>query len=88
MTKDATFSSRIDKKLKQEGDTIFASLGIKPSQALTMFYTQVVAYKGIPFPLKVPNDELIQSFKEAENPENLIRYPDAKTAIEDMWNND
>ena len=87
MTKDATFSSRIDKNLKQEGDAIFASLGIKPSQALTMFYTQVVAYKGIPVQIKVPNDELIQSFKEAENPDNLTRYPDAKTAIEDMWNN-
>ena len=88
MAKDATISSRIDKQLKQQGDEIFASLGIKPSQALTMFYTQVVAYKGIPFPLKVPNAELIQSFGDAENTENLVRYPDAKTAINDMWNND
>jgi DNA-damage-inducible protein J len=87
MTKDATFSSRIDSNLKRKGDTILKSLGIKPSQALTMFYSQLVIHKGMPFQLKVPNEALIHSFEEAKDPENLHSYPDAKSAINDMWNN-
>ena len=88
MAKDATFSARIDGDLKQHGDKIFHSLGVKPSQALSIFYSQVILHGGFPFEVKIPNEETVQSFKDAENPENLIRYPDAKTAINDMWNND
>ena len=87
MTKDATFSSRIDSQLKEKGDSVLRSLGIKPSQALTMFYTQVVMYGGIPFEVKIPNEELIQAFKDGQNPQNLHHYLDAKSAIDDMWNN-
>ena len=88
MAKDATFSARIDGDLKQHGDKIFHSLGVKPSQALSIFYSQVILHGGFPFEVKIPNEETIKSFKDAENSENLIRYPDAKTAINDMWNND
>ena len=64
MKKDAVFSSRIDSYLKAEGDAILSSLGIKPSQALTMFYTQVVNHKGLPFDVKIPNEETIKALNE------------------------
>ena len=64
MRKDAVFSSRIDSHLKAEGDAILNSLGIKPSQALTMFYTQVVSHRGLPFDLKIPNEETIKALNE------------------------
>ena len=87
MTKNATFSSRIDSKLKEKGDAVFESLGIKPSQALIMFYKQVVMHGGIPFEVKIPNKKLIQAFEDAKDPKNLHHYPDANSAINDMWDN-
>ena len=85
MAKNATFSSRIDSNLKEKGDAVFESSGIKPSQALTMFYKQVVIHGGIPFEAKIPNKELIQAFKDAKDPKNIHHYTDANSAINDMW---
>ena len=81
LTKDARFSSRIDSRLKKEWDAIFSSLGIKPSQALSMFYSQVIIHKGMPFDIKIPNSETISALNSTE----FISYPDAKTALNDMW---
>ena len=64
MTQEARISSRIDAELKNKADSILAQIGIKPSQAITMFYTQIVRQRGIPFELKVPNEETIQALNE------------------------
>ena len=64
MLQEARISSRIDASLKNEADSILAHLGIKPSQAITMFYTQIVRQRGIPFELKLPNAETVQALNE------------------------
>ena len=64
MLQEARISSRIDAGLKLQADSILAQLGIKPSQAITMFYTQIVRHRGIPFELKVPNVETIHALNE------------------------
>ena len=64
MLQEARISSRIDADLKSEADAILAQLGIKPSQAINMFYTQIVRHRGIPFALKLPNAETVQALNE------------------------
>jgi len=63
-TKEARISSRIDSDLKTKSEAILAQLGIKPSQAITMFYTQILEHRGIPFETKIPNDETIAALNE------------------------
>ena len=55
---------------------VFKQLGLKPSQAINLFLSQVVMRGGIPFELKskVPNAKTLAAFKEADNPENLPKY--------------
>ena len=65
--KEARISSRINAELKKKGDTILSQIGIKPSQAITMFYAQIVNYGGIPFELKIPNQETIDAINEDED---------------------
>ncbi len=64
MTQDARISSRIDPDLKRKGEAILAEIGIKPSQAITMFYTQIVQQRGLPLDLKIPNDKTIEALNE------------------------
>lgn len=52
---EARISSRIDPTLKKKANAVLEKLGIKQSQAITMFYTQIVENKGLPFDVKVPN---------------------------------
>ena len=64
MTQEAQISSRIDAELKKQGDSILAELGIDSSQAITLFYRQIVRQRGLPLATKMPNDETIEALNE------------------------
>lgn len=64
-------NARVDSGLKEEVDSIFKSLGISASEAITMFYNMVKLKKGIPFDPKIPNKETIQVFKDTDAGKNL-----------------
>ena len=53
MANTSAVYARIDKNLKDHAEGILAQLGITPSSAIQMFYSQVVLRKGIPFELKL-----------------------------------
>lgn len=87
MGHEARISSRIDADLKQQADTILAEIGMKPSQAITLFYTQIVRQHGLPLELKVPNKELQEAMREARDPEFLEsakRYKSAGELFDDL----
>lgn len=82
MTKSATINMRIEPHLKDQAESVFSSLGLKTSDAITMFYTQVVLNKGIPFDLRIPNKETIDAI--AEPREGLIIYSDPSEMMKDI----
>jgi len=55
MAKDDFIRARIRSDLKHEGNDILHSLGLSTTDAITLFYKQVVAHNGLPFPVKIPN---------------------------------
>ena len=46
--------ARIDTSLKESAETILTKLGIKPSGAIQMLYSQIVLHNGIPFDVRIP----------------------------------
>ena len=46
--------ARIDTNLKDNAESILSQLGITPSSAIQMLYSQIVLKKGMPFELKLP----------------------------------
>lgn len=46
--------ARIDNRLKESAEGILAQLGITPSGAIQMLYSQIVLQNGLPFELKLP----------------------------------
>ena len=47
--------ARIDTGLKEDAESILARLGITPSSAIHMLYSQIVLRQGLPFDLKLPS---------------------------------
>jgi DNA-damage-inducible protein J len=87
MGHEARISSRIDADLKQQADSILAEIGIKPSQAIALFYTQIVRQRGLPLDLKIPNDELVAAIHEARDPkskETRKRYDSTTELFDDL----
>lgn len=47
--------ARIDATLKERAEHILNQLGISPSSAVQMLYSQIVLQKGMPFELRLPS---------------------------------
>lgn len=56
MAKTSAISARIDIELKSEAEEVFQRLGLTSSQAIMLFYRQVVLQKGLPFAVRLPNE--------------------------------
>ena len=55
----------LDADMKEQAKNIFKKYGVSLSDAINMFLTQSVLEKGLPFQLKIPNDETIQAIEDA-----------------------
>lgn len=54
MAKTANLYARIEPEVKEQAESILAALGIPASNAITMFYKQIILQRGIPFEMKLP----------------------------------
>jgi len=55
MAKTQTVYTRIDPELKMDVERILTRLGLTPSEAINVFFNQIVLRKGLPFEIKVPD---------------------------------
>ena len=61
-----TVRARIDAELKHNVEQILSQLGMTTSQAINLFMKKIERERGIPFELKLPNDETVKAIEEAE----------------------
>ena len=58
MAKSANLYARIEPDVKEQAEAILNALGIPASNAITMFYKQIILQKGLPFEIKLPEHPL------------------------------
>ena len=61
MAKTANLYARIEPNLKEQAEAILTALGIPASNAITMFYRQIILRNGLPFEVKLPEHPLDMS---------------------------
>jgi addiction module RelB/DinJ family antitoxin len=54
MAKTSAVYAQIDTNLKEDAEKILSKLGISPSSAIQMFYSQIVLTNGLPLNLHLP----------------------------------
>jgi DNA-damage-inducible protein J len=59
-------STRIDPDLKAEAQGILSALGLSQTDAITMFFRQIVLRRGLPFDVRVPNDVTTAALRAVE----------------------
>jgi addiction module RelB/DinJ family antitoxin len=69
MDKSTTVQARISDDLKTQAETILSALGLNTSDAIRIFFHQVVNHQGLPFEMrvKIPNSETIEAIQELKN---------------------
>lgn len=63
MSKTANLYVRIEPDLKEQAEKILSALGIPASNAINMFYKQIILQRGMPFDLKLPS-EMVLNFNQ------------------------
>ena len=55
MAKSANLYARIEPEIKEQAEKILSALGIPASNAINMFYKQIILQRGLPFEVKIPD---------------------------------
>ena len=54
-TKSANLYARLEPEVKEQAESILSALGIPASNAINMFYKQIILQRGLPFEVKMPS---------------------------------
>ena len=66
MHKVAMINTRIEPKLKMRAEIILRKVGLTSAEAVRLFYVQVCLNNGLPFEVKIPNEETIKAMQSAD----------------------
>lgn len=55
MEKSANLYAKIEPEIKEQAEKILSTLGIPVSNAINMFYKQIILQKWLPFEVKIPD---------------------------------
>lgn len=80
MNKAATINARIEPKLKYQAEAILHQVGLSTAEAIRVFYIQICLKKGLPFDVKLPNDETLAAIDELEAGKGT-KY----SSMEEVW---
>ena len=77
---------KLDSELKKNAESILALLGVNASQAVKMFYTQILFSKGIPFDVRINDSNLDRIIDGLENNHKGLTFKSDEEWIE-FWQN-
>ena len=77
--KSANLYARIEPDVKERAESILMALGVPASNAINMFYKQIILHNGLPFEVKLPSEKPVAMgalTKEELDTENEKGYAD------------
>ncbi len=74
MSKTTLLSAPMDPTLKRNAERILKKLGLTPVQAVTLFYKQIELERGLPFSVRIPNDDTRHALEQARKRQNLETF--------------
>lgn len=84
MAKTAQVRARLEPSLKEEAERVLEEIGMTPTEAIRVFYRQVIMRRGLPFDVRVPNELTRATFDATDRGEDLHAFDDAKGMLETL----
>lgn len=82
MRKSATIHTRIDEITKKKAQNILKILNIPMSEAISMFFRQIILHKGIPFEIKIPNEVTLKAHELAKEGKEIHKFDNLEDLFE------
>lgn len=64
--KTANINARVEKHLKAKAEKVLRGVGVRTSDAITMFLHQIVLHRGLPFEVRIPTMETRKAIAELD----------------------
>ncbi len=84
MAKTATIRARIEPRLKSEAEGILSQLGLTMTQAVTLFFRQLVLQRRLPMDLALPNAVTLETFAATDRGEDVVSCEDLEDLFEKL----
>ncbi len=76
--------ARTDEETKEKVERIFAELGLNTSQAINIFFKNVIMNDGMPFAIKIPNKITRETFEATDRGEGIHRCKNAEELFREL----
>ena len=80
----ATINAKIDSETKEAAKGVLSSLGLNMSEAITLFFKQIVYTRSIPFELRLPNKTTAETFNKTNAGKDLHRVSSISELAEEL----
>lgn len=84
MTKSSTIHATIDQPTKEKAQGILCDLGMSMSEAISIYFKQIILHQGLPFEVKIPNKVTVQTFKNTDNGMDLHSVDNVDDLFEEL----
>jgi DNA-damage-inducible protein J len=84
MSKSEMIRARVEPRLKHDAEAVLDKLGMTPTEAITLFYKQVTLYRGLPFPVRIPNAATRRALHEAHSRKNIESFESVEAWAKEM----
>jgi len=74
MLKSEVVHTRVTPDLKHSVQAVLGRVGLSTTDAVSLFFHQIVLHDGLPFDVRVPNKATRQAIKEARTGKNMKTY--------------
>ena len=81
MSKDVQINIRLESRLRDEAEEILKKTGVSLGEAVKIFLSQVVLQKGLPFEVKIPNQETVQALEQTKRDKDKLKTYDSPEAL-------
>lgn len=72
--KTAAVHSRINPDIKRSAEAVLDQLGLSPTEAIRMFYTQIALRNGLPFEVQIPNLTTLKAVEDSRKSHKLKKH--------------
>ena len=84
MNKRVVVQAKVEPALKREAEAVFRELGLNTSQAIALFFEQVRLCKGMPFDVRVPNEETLKALADSKAGIGLKKFDTLEDLFTDL----
>jgi len=74
MLKTEVVHTRVRPDLKHSVEAVLSKVGLSTTEAVSLFFHQIVLHDGLPFAVRIPNKETRAAIAEALEGENMKSY--------------